>query len=97
MLSAAKLRWESSDFYRHGRMGQKQDGVDIWGHDEERHIGIQCKNTVGGISLGVIQAELESAEAFAPKLDRLYSVYSHNGEARCSPAKGCTRTFRSAP
>lgn len=30
-LSAAKLRWNSTDFYRHGRQGQKQDGVDIWG------------------------------------------------------------------
>ena len=24
-LSAAKLRWKSSDFFRHGRQGQKQD------------------------------------------------------------------------
>jgi len=30
MLAAAKLRWNSSDFYRNGRQGQKQDGVDIW-------------------------------------------------------------------
>ena len=86
MLSAAKLRWESSDFYRHGRMGQKQDGVDIWGHDEERHIGIQCKNTVGGISLGVIQAELESAEAFAPKLDRLYIATTAKRDAALQKA-----------
>ena len=38
-LSAAKLRWNSTDFFRHGRLGQKQDGVDIWGHDDDkRHI-----------------------------------------------------------
>jgi hypothetical protein len=73
VLSAAKLRWESSDFYRHGRQGQKQDGVDIWGHDDDdHHIGVQCKNTVAGISLAVIEAEINNAEAFAPKLDRLY-------------------------
>jgi hypothetical protein len=73
MLSAAKLRWESSDFYRNGRLGQKQEGVDIWGHDDEgRHIGVQCKNTVDGLSLDVIRAEIENARAFVPKLDRLY-------------------------
>src|SRR5262245_10870412 len=72
-LAAAKLRWDSSDFYRNGRPGQKQDGVDIWGHDDDdRHIGVQCKNTVDGISLATVKAEIASAEAFEPKLDRLY-------------------------
>jgi hypothetical protein len=72
-LSAAKLRWNSTDFFRHGRQGQKQDGVDIWGHDDDgRHIGLQCKNTIDGITLDVIEAEIKNAEKFAPKLDRLY-------------------------
>lgn len=74
-LSAAKLRWDSTDFYRHGRQGQKQAGVDIWGHDDEEcHIGIQCKNSVGGITLDILEAEIKNAEAFTPKLDRLYIV-----------------------
>jgi tetratricopeptide (TPR) repeat protein len=73
VLSAAKLRWKSNDFYRNGRLGQKQNGVDIWGHDAKaRHIGIQCKNTVDGISLDVIESEVNNAEAFEPKLDHLY-------------------------
>ena len=72
-LSAARLRWESNDFCRNGRQGQKQDGVDIWGHDDEgRHIGVQCKNTVDGISLAVIKREIVNAEAFTPKLDCFY-------------------------
>jgi len=63
----------SSDFYRNGRPGQKQDGVDIWGYDDDnRHIGVQCKNTVDGISLTTVKAEITNAEAFEPKLDRLY-------------------------
>lgn len=74
-LSAAKLRWNSTDFFRHGRQGQKQDGVDIWGHDDDgRHLGLQCKNTTGGISLDVVEAEIKNAEEFTPKLDRLYVV-----------------------
>jgi hypothetical protein len=71
-LAAAKLRWNSSDFYRNGRQGQAQDGVDIWGHDDDRHIGVQCKNTIGGISLTTVEAEIANAETFRPKLDRLY-------------------------
>jgi len=74
-LSAAKLRWSSTDFFRHGRQGQKQDGVDIWGHDDDgRHLGLQCKNTTGGISLDVVETEIKNAEKFTPKLDRLYIV-----------------------
>jgi hypothetical protein len=72
-LAAAKLRWNSADFQRHGRTGQKQDGVDVFGHDDDdRHIGIQCKNTIDGISLDVIQKEIANAEVFEPPLDRLY-------------------------
>jgi hypothetical protein len=72
-LAAAKLRWNSSDFFRNGRPGQKQDGVDIWGHDDDnRHIGVQCKNTVDGVSLETVKDEIANAKAFAPKLDRLY-------------------------
>jgi hypothetical protein len=72
-LAAAKLRWNSSDFYRNGRPGQKQDGVDIWGRDDgNRHIGVQCKNTVDGISLSTVNDEIANAGTFTPKLDRLY-------------------------
>jgi hypothetical protein len=72
-LAAAKLRWGSADFQRHGRTGQKQDGVDVFGHDDDdRHIGVQCKNTVGGISMGIIMEEVTNAEMFEPPLDRLY-------------------------
>lgn len=72
-LAAAKLRWNSTDFERHGRTGQKQDGVDVFGHDDDgRHIGVQCKNSVGGISIAVVEREVANAEEFQPALDRLY-------------------------
>lgn len=73
MLAAAKLRWGSSDFERHGRPGQKQDGVDIFGHDDEdRLIGVQCKNTIGGLSLKTIKEEITNADAFEPSLHKIY-------------------------
>ena len=28
VLAAAKLRWNATDFFRNGRLGQKQEGVD---------------------------------------------------------------------
>lgn len=71
-LAAAKLRWRSGNFVRHGRTGQKQDGVDIYGHDEKgRHIGVQCKNTIDGVSLKIVKEEIAKAEAFQPALEHL--------------------------
>lgn len=71
-LDAAKLRWGSDEFFRYGRSGQAQQGVDVWGHDEEELVGIQCKNTVSGLTLDIVNTEIQNAEAFDPKLDRLY-------------------------
>jgi hypothetical protein len=83
-LAAAKLRWDSSDLYRNGRPGEKQDGVDIWGHDDDnRHIGVQCKNTVDGISLTTVEAEIANAEAFEPKLDRLHIAKRQSAMRSC--------------
>ena len=72
-LASAKLRWNSDDFFRNGRQGQKQDGVDIWGHDDDdNHIGVQCKNTIDGVSLATVKTEIANAESFEPALDKLY-------------------------
>jgi len=72
-LSAAKLRWGSTNFFRNGRQGQKQNGVDIWGGDDDnKHIGIQCKNTVDSLSLDIVRKEITNAEAFPSRLDHLY-------------------------
>lgn len=73
VLAAAKLRWNATDFFRNGRQGQKQDGVDVWGHDDDRNIGIQCKNTIDGITLSVIKKEMTNAGAlFATARSALY-------------------------
>jgi hypothetical protein len=69
VLSAAKLRWQEPAFSR----GQKQDGVDVYGCDSEnRLICIQCKNTVSGCSIAVINEEVSKAEAFAPNIHQLF-------------------------
>ncbi|WP_175047978.1 hypothetical protein [Duganella vulcania] len=73
-LSAAKLRWRHTDFFRHGRPGQRQDGVDIYGTlgAPRTAIGIQCKNTMGGLTEDAILAEIRNAESFKPPLGALY-------------------------
>lgn len=73
VCSAAKNRWSNPDFTRHGRQGQRQDGVDIYGSDHEgRFVGIQCKNTWAGITIKMIKDEVDKAENFQPRLACLY-------------------------
>lgn len=72
-LSAARLRWDSTNFHMHGRRGQKQDGVDVWGDDDnDQPVGIQCKNTLDGVTLKVVTEEVAKAEGFRPALKHLY-------------------------
>jgi hypothetical protein len=73
VLSIAKLRWKSTDFFRNGRQGQRQDGVDIFGNSAEgRIIGVQCKNTIHRLSEDVVCSEIKKAESFEPTLEALY-------------------------
>ncbi|WP_395455472.1 hypothetical protein [Acidovorax delafieldii] len=75
VCSAAKNRWKSADFTQHGRQGQRQDGVDVYGKDDKsRLMGLQCKNTWCGVATGTIEDEIGKAESFNPQLDHLYIV-----------------------
>jgi len=72
-LSSFKLRWGSPNLARHGRQGQEQNGVDIYGQDNlQRLVGIQCKNTIGGITESIVDSEILNAEKFTPSLASLY-------------------------
>ncbi|WP_426211720.1 hypothetical protein [Massilia sp. TWP1-3-3] len=73
VCSAAKIRFGSSDFTRHGRQGQSQDGVDVFGDDQNgKLVGIQCKNTITGVTEKTMLEEVKKAEAFKPTLSKLY-------------------------
>ena len=61
-LDALRFRWNSPDLTRHGRQGQKQDGVDIYGMDSfGQQIGVQCKNTISKITPQLIDSEISNA------------------------------------
>lgn len=73
VCSAAKSRWRNPDFTRHGRQGQSQDGVDVYGKDDKgRLIGLQCKNTWSGVTEGTVEEEVKKADDFKPALAKLY-------------------------
>ena len=75
VCSAAKNRWGNAEFTRHGRQGQRQDGVDVYGQDDKgRMVGLQCKNTLHVLTEATISAEVTKAESFKPALLKLFLV-----------------------
>ncbi|KNE24871.1 hypothetical protein [Achromobacter spanius] len=72
-LSSFKTRWKNPNLQRHGRQGQAQLGVDIYGDDNlSRLVGVQCKNTIHSISRALVAAEITEAEKFKPALQSLF-------------------------
>lgn len=73
-----ELEWDCPNIQRHGRSGQNQLGVDIFGQPKNRNRfhGIQCKlksSTVGSNSLtsAEIEREVSEAKKFEPPLEHL--------------------------
>jgi hypothetical protein len=66
--------WKTNDAEMHGRQGQSQSGVDIYGTDrvEKRFVGVQCKGKDRGyggtLEERELRAEVEKAETFDPPL-----------------------------
>src|ERR1035437_5468410 len=66
--------WQDSDAQKNGRRGQRQDGVDLFGHENGLVVGVQCKQKDGRLWAKVtpdeLQAEVNAARRFRPKLGR---------------------------
>jgi hypothetical protein len=69
---ALSIRWENPDLSMHGRPGQAQDGVDIYGDNHLGFVAVQCKNTYSGVKQKVIDEEISKAERFHEKIKCLY-------------------------
>ena len=67
--------WRTSDAQLHGRTGQPQSGVDVYGTDrvEGRYVGVQCKgkdaNYGGVMTERELRNEVAKALTFQPPLD----------------------------
>ena len=71
-LDALRIRWKSPSLAKHGRKGQAQWGVDIFGPDNlGRNVGVQCKATAS-LTMKVISSEVEKADDFEPRLASFY-------------------------
>ena len=68
-------RWQTNDAEMHGRQGQPQAGVDVYGHDrvEKQFVGVRCKGKdqtyEGALTEKEFRDEIEKAKTFIPRLD----------------------------
>jgi energy-coupling factor transporter ATP-binding protein EcfA2 len=67
-----KRIWNDPAAQRNGRRGQRQHGVDVFGHHEGRPVGLQCKSkdelTGSKLTIGEIARVAVEAEGFQPSL-----------------------------
>lgn len=83
VCSSAKSRWKHPNFTRHGRLGQSQSAVDVYGRDEHgQSVGLQCKNTWDGLTTKMIDTEVANAQSFKPALTTLYIVITADTEKK---------------
>ncbi|GAB1367099.1 hypothetical protein MASR1M36_19700 [Candidatus Cloacimonadaceae bacterium] len=74
--------WNCPDIKKNGRLGQAQNGVDVYGipEGEKEYYGIQCKGkndyVNSTLSLNEIIEEISKAEQFEPPLKKLYFATS---------------------
>lgn len=78
--------WKCREIHSHGRNGQAQQGVDLFGipNDEKEYYGIQCKHKLNGKSLSEteISKEIKNAKSFEPALKMLYIVTTASSDAK---------------
>lgn len=95
--SSLELRWLTSSLTMHGRQGQKQDGVDIYGSDDlGRLVGVQCKLTVNSINESIIDKEISNAECFKPSISALYIATTSSSDVRLQQYVRALSTSRAA-
>lgn len=81
-LEALKIMYNNPNFTKHGRPGQKQDGVDIYLQINNEIIAAQCKLTFKVIDKKIIREEIEKAKKFIPKISVLYICTTSPKDAR---------------
>ncbi|PYG26290.1 restriction endonuclease [Pelagimonas varians] len=81
-----QFEWSDKSLVRHGRLGQSQNGVDIYGrHGAVWPIGVQCKRKstwpVVTVSTKELDEEVEKAKSFEPKLKEFILVSTAQSDA----------------
>lgn len=77
--------WQDPNAQKNGRNGQPQAGVDIFGQQHGKWIGVQCKQTDGlvrrSISVKELDAEATKALKFEPRLSVFILASSGSADA----------------
>ena len=82
VLSALRIKWRSPNLVRHGRAGQAQHGVDIYGPDDlGLLVGVQCKLTASEISPDPERLILQ-AEGFRPLISSFFFATADSTDAK---------------
>lgn len=80
VLDAMRLLWNDPNAQRHGRRGQRQFGVDIFGSFGTLPVGAQAKN-MKKLSEEAILDEIVLADQFKPKLTQYHIAVAGNRDA----------------
>ena len=73
VCDAQAQRWKSTTLQKNGRLGQAQNGVDIYGPDDiGRPVGIQCKRYKPPLKITHVTDEIGKAEEFEGQLNTLF-------------------------
>lgn len=82
-LDALKMKWDNPNLQRHGRTGQAQAGVDIYGSDYLNFLaGVQCKKYDIELKLKTIEEEIINAEKFVPPLEVFFIATTQPTDAK---------------
>lgn len=78
--------WRDDEAHKNGRKGQAQAGVDVYGRQDGKWIGIQCKQS-GGAALAQrgpddLAAEVSKALTFQPPLSHFILATTEPADAR---------------
>jgi len=85
VLDIYKRIWQDPHAEKHGRSGQPQNGVDVYGqqHDPSGYIGIQCKRYEDGkLDRKVIETEVAKAESFTPPISKYIIATTASRDAK---------------
>ena len=84
VADALRVRWANSDLQEHGRQGQPQHGVDIFGFDDAgRTVGVQCKHSwLDPVTSRDVEEEISKAESFEPAIEVFYIVTSSERDGK---------------
>ena len=83
----AAIRYNPDTVIEYGRLGQRQNGVDVYAEDRfGKKIGIQCKETKSVLADGEIGREAGKARSFSQKLDLFIVATTDRTDAKLQAA-----------